>query len=442
MPEKETVGQQLAKLKAGRFITIQKIKPSGALQARKQSNGAITLYWRFNIGEKTGRVGIGLYDPLASPKTRTKTSRGYSIAAAISEAEAKASKHYESKSIGGYPALVEREQAEADARQRTIEKAAHFTLARLLEDYANHMETLGRRSHRDARSIFKLHVVERSPDIATSPAAGVSTEQAADMLRAVVKTGKHRTANKLRSYLHAAYQTAKKSRTKPTIPEHFKGYGIVTNPIKDIEPDQSANKADKNPLSVNELCRYWRALKLIDDFRGAVLRLHLLTGGQRIEQLVRLKTVDITADFDEIIILDGKGRPGIEVRKHIVPLTKLAKAALRACKPAGEYALSTDGGVTHISATTLSGWACEVVEGMESKSTIPNFQAKRIRSGVETLLSKAGANLEVRGHLQSHGISGVQKRSYDDNDFLREKRAALDTLFKTLENNTLQDYVR
>jgi hypothetical protein len=157
---------------------------------------------------------------------------------------------------------------------------------------------------------------------------------------------------------------------------------------------------------------------------------------------VRLKTVDITVDFDEIMILDGKGRPGIEVRKHIVPLTKLAKAALRACKPAGEYALSTDGGVTHISATTLSGWACEVVEGMESKSTIPNFQAKRIRSGVETLLSKAGANLEVRGHLQSHGISGVQKRSYDDNDFLREKRAALDTLFKTLENNTLQDYVR
>jgi hypothetical protein len=37
------------------------------------------------------------------------------------------------------------------------------------------------------------------------------------------------------------------------------------------------------------------------------LRLHLLTGGQRIEQLVTLKTAKVAET--EITLFDGKGRP-------------------------------------------------------------------------------------------------------------------------------------
>ncbi|MFT2604864.1 hypothetical protein ACMWQW_34015, partial [Escherichia coli] len=62
-----------------------------------------------------------------------------------------------------------------------------------------------------------------------------------------------------------------------------------------------------------------------------MLRLHLLTGAQRIEQLVRLRTVDVVAD--SIVIHDGKGRPGHPPRPHAVPLTKAAAKALKECKP-------------------------------------------------------------------------------------------------------------
>jgi hypothetical protein len=58
---------------------------------------------------------------------------------------------------------------------------------------------------------------------------------------------------------------------------------------------------------------------------------------------------------------------------------------------------------------------------------------KRVRSGVETLLAANGVSREVRGHLQSHGLTGVQARHYDGHDYLAEKRRALELLAAELE---------
>jgi hypothetical protein len=90
----------------------------------------------------------------------------------------------------------------------------------------------------------------------------------------------------------------------------------------------------------------------------------------------------------------------------------------------GEFALSTDGGETHIAATTLSEWAVEAAVDL-----IHTFQAKRIRSGVETILAGAKVSQDIRGRLQSHGISGVQARHYDGHDYRDEKRESLETLY-------------
>jgi hypothetical protein len=64
--------------------------------------------------------------------------------------------------------------------------------------------------------------------------------------------------------------------------------------------------------------------------------------------------------------------------------------------------------------------------------TIDGFQLKRIRSGVETLLASSGVSREIRGHLQSHGLSGVQARHYDGHDYMPEKRSALEILAREL----------
>jgi hypothetical protein len=60
--------------------------------------------------------------------------------------------------------------------------------------------------------------------------------------------------------------------------------------------------------------------------------------------------------------------------------------------------------------------------------TIEGFQLKRVRSGVETLLAANRISREIRGHVQSHGLTGIQARHYDGHDYMLEKRHALELL--------------
>lgn len=431
----KTPGQIINGLQQGMFAKLGKVTPSGSLEARKLSNG-VMLYWRVTIGGKTERVAIGNYDSTAAPKSHKPTEKGFSVQAAIRAAEMLAQRHHDNRETGGHRALVE---AEAEAKRKAAEdavetyrlaeaarlEAEQYTLHNLLIHYCDYLEALERRSHKDARSIFKIHVFDAWPKIDALPANQVTGEQIADMMRRLLELGKGRTANKLRSYVRAAYQVALAARSKASVPLHFKAYRVSTNPGADTVPDESQNNPDKHPLSAEELQQYWRSIKGIPGFKGAVLRLHLLTGGQRIEQLVNLRSSNLSSEA--ITLYDGKGRPGRGARPHTVPLLPLAAAALTECAPQGEYALSTDNGVTHLAATTLSHWAVDAGQG------IANFATKRIRSGVETLLASARISADIRGRLQSHGISGVQARHYDGHDYMDEKRQCLQTLLKLLE---------
>lgn len=426
MASAATVGQQLASLATGVFVTLEKVKPMGSLQVRKQASGTVAFFWRYSLGTKSERVSIGIYDSGAPPKSLEPTTKGYSVAAATRAAERLAMEHHKHRDLGGRPAILAAKRAEEEAQALAKRQAEQFTLGNLLDDYCDHLQAMGRDAHRNARSIFKVHVKEPWPALAAKPAKDVTPDEVADMMRRVFEAGKGRTANKLRAYARAAYQAAKAAKTNATIPLKFKGYGITVNPVAETAADETANKPAKHPLTAEEMRAYWGAIRDLPGFKGAVLRLHLLTGAQRIEQLARLRTADVRAD--EIIIHDGKGRPGRPPRAHALPLTKAAAHALKECAPSGEFALSTDKGETHIAGTTLSGWAVEAMGGK-----IEHFQAKRLRSGVETLLASAGVSREVRGRLQSHGIAGVQARHYDGHDYLAEKRQALEALQRLLE---------
>lgn len=289
----KTTGQKINQLPTGKFLNLGRVIPSGTLEARKLASGAVTFYWRFTINGKATRESIGIYDSSAPPKSLQATAKGFSIAAAMRAAEALASLHHASLADGGFTAIKAKQvEAQAKAKAEKIEAEKH-TLGSLINDYCNHLQSLGRVSHKEARNILRLHVQEAWPRIAAQPANTVSGEQIADMMRHLMECGKGRTANKLRSYISAAYQTAKSARSKASVPLKFKSFCITHNPAADTEPDESANKADKHPLTSEELRTYWTAIKAMPDLRGAVLRLHLLTGGQRIAQLVSLQTQEI-----------------------------------------------------------------------------------------------------------------------------------------------------
>ena len=434
---KTSISSRLKAAKTGAFITVAKVVPQGALQARRLTSGTVMLYWRFTHEGTTERVQIGPYDAALPPKTLEPKAGAYSILAATRAAEAKAKMHLAHLADGGHRAVVEAERVQrAKVKAETVEAGKH-TLRALLEAYTKRLEDLGRQAHRDAASIFKLHVFEAWPELADKPAVRLEEEQVADMLRRLHDAEKGRTANKLRAYMRAAFETARRARTDGKVPVVFKRFNIRANPVAATASDSSANKADKRPLSAKDMRAYWHAVETMPGFKGAVLRLHLLTGAQRIAQFVRLKAADIGES--SITLHDGKGRPGKAARQHAVPLVQAAAEALKALQaapytrrnadePAGEYAITTDRGDTHLAPTVLSHWACEAAES----AGIADFEAKRLRSGVETLLAAAGVDRDTRGRLQSHGITGVQATHYDDHDYLPEKRRALEVLHRRL----------
>jgi hypothetical protein len=163
----------------------------------------------------------------------------------VSEAQNHAQQHLINKSSGNFRKItMDKKKAQIESAKLDHEMP-DTSLKKLLESYCDHLKALGKSSYKDAASIFKAHVFLPWGKLSLLTANEITTEQIADMLRAVHEKGLQRTSNKLRSYLRAAYQVAQSSKTKASTPSYFKVFEISFNPASDTQPDASANKSDK-----------------------------------------------------------------------------------------------------------------------------------------------------------------------------------------------------
>jgi integrase len=391
------------------------------LKVRVTSAGAKSFVFQRKVGGTTMTLTIG---PCS--------------AWSIEQARDKAMEHRRTLSSGEDPRELAEVRANAKAQAKAAkEQAAKFTFGALMADYANELERQGKTSHAKVRGIIKLHLTEGAPKLANTAAALVNAEQVADLLRGLSEAGKERTAGKLRSYCRAAFEMARTSKLNLLVPVHFKNYGVQHNPA--AETVALKRLPDKNPLMPVHLRQYWQAIEPLQGVRGAVLRLHLLTGGQRIEQLRQLVRTNVGEGA--ITLLDAKGRTGRGARLHTIPLLPAAREALQtllALNP-GEFPLSVDGGSSPVSAKAIADWAKDAAAGVEWLPTdkpVGQFQAKRVRSGVETALASLRVSQEIRGHLLSHGVTGVQAASYDGHDYAPQKLEALEALHRFLTETT------
>lgn len=433
--------KEIRALKPGEWRTDGGARGAGTLVFHASTSGKVSAYFRHTL--PTGKrydLPLGLFDEsgktgatLASLRERAgELSKLYQ--GGIRDLKA----HFEGeerKAREDEEARIRAQEEREAARQREALARERYTLQKLLEAYAGHLEGLGKVRARDAASAFRNHVYT-DEEIASLPAREVTPDHIATLIRRVQEQGKARMAGVLRSYLMAAFNAATKAKYDATLPADLIPFGVTANPVQVI-PARSGVVPGTRALNREELGGYLARLwgsNLTDQF----LVLHLLSAGQRVSQLLRVRAGDYDPAEGSIRLWDGKGRR-VQAREHVLPLGPLgaelvevlidrarAEAAKVASRTGGEpdpnpsLWLSTGGASMTIS--TPGKRVGEIASDMKGLT----FDIRDIRRSVETLLAGMGVNRDIRAQLLSHGLSGVQDKHYDRHGYIEEKRSALE----------------
>jgi hypothetical protein len=332
-------------------------------------------------------------------------------------------------------AALEAAKAVAEAKRARDQ----HTLAALVAAYIADLTRQGRpkRTARDYETLFERAVAVPFPKIAALPLDEVTTDAVLPAFHRLQKGGAVRDPEKLAACLRAAFNAAMgiSSDSRQLAYSEFK---VTANPLANLKVSRPkvtpAEARDKKAekywtLTQQELAAYWARIEAQEDANGAMLRLHLLTGGQRREQLVRITRADYDEAAHIITLWDGKGRRSTP-REHRLPLLPEAEAALLAMAgDRGEHLVTLDKGRKAASVTMLDHACGRVADAMLKAGEVRRAVTPgTIRRTIETMLGQAGVFKEIRAQLQSHGINGVQDRHYDMGDYLEYKREALEKL--------------
>lgn len=394
---------------------VSSARGSGILQARGLQGGAVTYYLRVTTNGKRERIPLGVMPYRDAGQRATELSLRYQAGERDLYTTLKAEQ-------------AEREHQRAKA-QADADSAATRTLGALLEAYADELERQGRKSARTVRGSLRLHVAQAWPKLWATPTDAITTDNMVAVVGRLVAAGKRDMARQLRAYLRAAYTAAIRARQKPDALPALRALRVTANPAADVAP-LDTSRARTRELSVSELRAYWKRIEAMPGIDGALLRFHLLTGGQRIKQLARATLDDYDSDMQALRLLDGKGKR-TEPRVHLVPLLPEALDAMHTMQ-GNPHVFTVTAGQSGATYHVLNKRLQAVVQAMQDAGELERgpFTPGDLRRTVETRLAAAGVSLNTRAHLQSHGISGVQAKHYDRYSYLQEKRAALETLHR------------
>lgn len=419
----------IAAMKAGEWASDPTMRGAGRLQVRMLDGGNAVFYYRYT-GPDGERVRLRLGADLTLAQAR-KQAQDLARRYQSGDKDLRAVLEAEQRGEAQRRDAVKRLAAAAEAR-------TEGTFGRLLEGYVQHLRQSNKVSWREVELCLLRHVKAAWPSLWSKPAADVTPDDILDIVSKLALAGHKREAGKLRANVRAAYAAAIRARQDAGGLPELRSLGITYNPARDTVAVEGGSNPGDRALSLGELRAYWGRIVALPAPHGALLRLHLLTGCQRIKQLGRATTADLDLDAQALRLLDPKGRRS-KPRAHWVPLTPPAIQALEEMRggQGGPYLFTVTFGRTPTHNTNVGKYVAAIAKEMKAAGELSHglFTARDLRRTVETRLAAQGVGREVRAQLQSHGLSGVQLQHYDRHDYLDEKRAALESLFRLLQGD-------
>ncbi|POP53248.1 integrase [Zhongshania marina] len=425
-------------MEATQEITVsRKVKINNTfLKSLDSEDGKQVVYWDdaqkgFGVRVNPGRVVDGVREPACTFFIQDRL-KGQTIKATIgkyptfsAEAARKVAKLWLLKIASG-----------EDPRIQKVEGSVGATFGNMMLGYCEWMESEGKVSAAKVKRAIKKDIETAYPRLWKKPANQITPDDCDRIIEAIESEGKKRQADKIRAYMKTAFRKAINARGKRRYPEGLRIADIKINPCADIEKVEGSSNARDRALSVAEFRAYWKHAKAFPEPRRSIMMLHVLSGGQRIDQLRRITLPDIDRDSATATMLDYKGRRTTPY-KHVFPLLPEALTAIDNLAGSGLYVFSCNGGISPVSDTYIRNGVIMIRKAMEAAEELENghFTPGSIRATIETRLTASPYRVpeNVLGHLLSHGLGGVQAKHYQKYKFHDEKLEALQMLLSMLE---------
>lgn len=404
----------------------------GRLVVRVSTAGTKLFYFRYSVAGTRKQMPLRPFSPTPAEGRYTLDQARQAFRRFSELHRQPASRDVAAHLKAEEEALLARQQAAEAEVLREKERAAQtsrYSLRALCDWYVKHLQDAGKASHANVKSVFRCHVDET--EWADKPAEAFTAKHASALIRKVVEGGKGRTAGKLRSMLHSAFALAMKAELDPSAPAELMLFGIENNPIAATAALSKFNRPRDRVLTPAELGEVWRRLSALSDaspLAAWALRLTMLLGGQRAQQLLRVRVEHVDLEAETITLFDPKGRRQLP-RAHALPLAGAAKSDVlyllaRCAALPSQHLFGSRGSV--LGSENLSHLVRALSDELiaEQISTHP-FQFRDMRRTAETMMASQGVSKDIRAQIQSHGLSGVQARHYDKYEYMAEKRQAL-----------------
>lgn len=330
---------------------------------------------------------------------------------------------------------IREQESLAQAEQQRQRVALTATFQDLLEDYLANMRAHRQVSERTVRNVFENEIIKVWPAFVEKKARDIRPEDISRLLKPISARGALVYRNRVRSYLHSAFEYALRHEYDETR-DSGKMYGLESNPVAAIPVLRHAEGVGERALSDAELSQLYHNLGKVENISERMadfIRFLIVVGGQRPQQILRAPWSAYDLEQKTMLIRDLKGKRKDAVGKaHLIPLPNRAIAILEGLvDQTGEYQwpFSTHGKVP-FSLGSLKNVIKRFLDSPYSKingEPIPHFTARDLRRTSKQIMVRAGIRRDLRNLLQGHAQTGVDVVNYgnDPAAYLPEKSKAM-----------------
>lgn len=318
---------------------------------------------------------------------------------------------------------------ETEKRAQEEAEQAKGSLEQLINSYVAKLKLEGKRS---GDRVIKAIERDVYTSIAkTKKAKDVTPTDIKILLAKMIQRDATVQSNKVRAYLHAAFNFGLKHDNDPANMSANTVFGIEYNPVAAVPKQTHAERAGDNWLKLSELKQL--ISEADDNFKpdlSILIKLCVYLGGQRPYELMASKWDAV--DFDERTF-EIKANVSKNHKANLIPLTETAYdlfVLLKQYHSENEFLFPRPNAMGHLDPVNFS----KVIRNYCKRTGFRKFVPRDLRRTVKTLTGEIGLSKDIRDRLQNHALNDVSSKHYDRYEYLPEKRRALEAWEKRLND--------